>query len=261
MVKGAWDYKHFIYSSIKAEINGRYSSSKLGGIWLVLHPLAQSLVLAVVLSQLMGSRLSGIESDYAYAVYLLSGSLAWSLFAETSNSALTMFKSKANLIKKISFPRVCIPLIVIGTALFNHLILMIVTLFIVWGLGIAPSSSLVILPFILLINLGLAVGIGMILSVFDVFLRDIGHLWQIIINFWFWLTPIVYILDTLPPAVKGLMEYNPMYWVVNGYQQAIGYKNIVSLEPFIILSCLVALLLSLGFFLFTRASSDIVDAL
>jgi lipopolysaccharide transport system permease protein len=175
MFKAAWNYRHFIYSSIKSEVNGRYSRSKLGSAWLILHPLAQSLVLAIILSQLIGARLSGIDSDYAYAVYLLSGILAWNFFSETTANCISMFRDRANLIKKINFPRVCIPIIVVCTALVNHLILMCVTIVIVYMLGVVPTENLLFLPLLVVINLGLALSIGLILSVFDVFVRDVGN--------------------------------------------------------------------------------------
>jgi len=261
MLKGAWNYKHFIYSSIKAEINGRYTRSRLGGAWIILHPLAQALVLAIVLSQLLGARLSGIESEYAYAVYLLSGTLAWNFFAETTANTISMFRERANLLKKINFPKICIPLIVVGTALINHIILMVIVLLIVWGLGVVPTSALLFLPLFVLINLALALGIGLILSVFDVFARDVGHLWQVIIQFWFWLTPIVYVENILPEAVKQFMIYNPMYWITHSYQQVIAYGSIPNFQPLFIIIGIALLLLSFGFTLFIRASSDIVDAL
>lgn len=233
----------------------------MGGAWLIIHPLAQSLVLAIVLSQLLGARLSGIESKYAYAVYLLSGILAWSFFAETTSNCISMFRDRANLIKKINFPRVCIPLIVIGTSLVNHLILMLVTILIVWALGIDPKPILIFLPVLIFITLGLALGIGLILSVFDVFVRDIGNVWQIVVQFGFWLTPIVYVADILPENVQPLLKYNPMYWITNSYQQVIGYGVVPVFEPLAIIAGIVVLLLSFGFILFIRAGSDVVDAL
>jgi len=261
MIKGAWNYRHFILSSIQAEINGKYTRSKFGGAWLVLHPLAQAAVLAVVLSQLIGSRLSGIESDYAYAIYLLSGTLAWNFFSEMTSNTLSMFKDRANLLKKINFPRVCIPLIVIGTSLVNHLILMFIIISIVWCLGIVPSNTLLTLPLLVLLTISFSLGLGLILSVFDVFIRDVGHMWQVVIQFWFWLTPIVYVADILPDSVQSWLKYNPMYWIVNSYQQAIAYGTFPDFQPLIIISGVAACLLFFGLVLFVRASSDIVDAL
>lgn len=248
-------------TSIKSEVSGRYSRSRLGGAWIIIHPLAQVLVMALVLSQLLGAKLTGIDSQYAYAVYLLSGTLAWNVFAETVTTTLPMFSDRANLLKKINFPRVCIPIIVAATCLLNHLILMVITILIVWALGVAPTKVLTVLPLLVLINLGLAMGIGLILSVFDVFIRDVGHFWQVVVHFWFWLTPIVYVADVLPQSLQGLINYNPMYWITHSYQQVIVYGNWPDWSPLLVIALIASLLLTFGFVLFMRARSDIVDAL
>ena len=261
MLKAAWHYKHFIWSSIKSEINGKYARSKLGGVWLFIQPLAQAAILAIVLSQLIGARMSGIDSDYAYAVYLLSGMLAWNLFSEATSSAVSMFRDRANLLKKVNFPRICIPAIVVGTALTNHAMMMIVVVSIVAFLGVLPQSALLLLPLIILLNIVFAVSLGLILAIFDVFLRDVGHAWQVFLQFWFWLTPIVYAPDILPAPVKAFMQYNPMYHIVHSYQQVIAYGQLPNAAPLIGLSIITLALVALGGFLFVRASNDVVDAL
>lgn len=261
MAKAAWQYRHFIISSIKAEMGGRYARSKLGGLWFILHPLATALVLAIVLSQFLGARLPGIESNYAYAVYLLSGMVGWSLFAETTQSCISMFRDRANLLKKINFPKVCIPLVVVGTALINHLLFIGVVVLLVWILGVAPSVSLLYLPVLIILSLALAVGIGLTLSVFDVFNRDVGNVWQVVTQFWFWLTPIVYVFDTLSPKVASFIQYNPMFWVTRGYQQAIAYQQVFDAPQLLWVALLGFIMLVIGFVFFMRGSSDIVDAL
>ncbi|WP_337879017.1 ABC transporter permease [Rheinheimera sp.] len=261
MVKAAWDYRHFIMSSIKAEMGGRYARSRLGALWFILHPLATAAVLALVLSQFLGSRLPGIESKFAYAVYLLSGMVGWSLFAETTQGCITMFRDRANLLKKVSFPKVCIPLIVVGSTVLNHLLFILVVIFLVWLLGVTPSVSLLMLPVFIMLSLGLAVGIGLTLSVFDVFNRDVGNIWQIVIQFWFWLTPIVYVFSTLSNDIAVFMQYNPMMWVIQGYQQAIAYQTISASVELLWVAGLALWFLVIGFCFFMRASSDIVDEL
>lgn len=261
MAKAAWQYRHFILSSIKAEMGGRYARSRLGALWFILHPLATALVLAIVLSQFLGARLPGIESNYAYAVYLLSGMVGWSLFAETTQSCISMFRDRANLLKKINFPKVCIPLVVVGTALINHLLFIGAVVLLVWVLGVAPSYSLLYLPLLILLSLALAVGIGLTLSVFDVFNRDVGNVWQIVTQFWFWLTPIVYVFDTLSPKVASFIQYNPMFWVTRGYQQAIAYQQVFDAPQLLWVALLGFTMLLIGFVFFMRGSSDIVDAL
>ena len=261
MFKAAYAYRHFILSSIKSDVQGKYSRSKLGLIWMILHPLAHAAVLALVLSQLIGARLSGIDSEYAYAVYLLSGILAWNLFAETTTAAISMFRDRATLLKKINFPRVCIPLIVAGTALLNHIIFFIVVITIVWLLGVPPTASLIIVPLAFVLLIAMAMGIGLILSIFDVFNRDISQFWAIVIQFWFWLTPIVYSPDILPAKVKELLLYNPVYPMISAYQHAIAFGGVVAYGPLLKAAAIAILLLSFSFFLFLRSSTDVVDEL
>lgn len=259
--KAAWQYRHFVWSSIKSELRGKYANSGLGGAWMILHPLAQAAVLAVVLSQLLGARLSGIDSDYAYAIYLLAGVVGWNLFAETSAAAISMFRDRANLLKKVNFPRVCIPMIVVGTALLNHVIFLVVVILLTWALGLQPSTSLALLGVAVLVNLALALGFGLVLSIFDAFNRDIGHFWSVVTQLWFWLTPIVYSRDVLPASLETLMVYNPAYSVVSLYQKAIAFQQLDFDTGLFLPISVAALLLIIGFFLFIRASSDIVDAL
>lgn len=261
MLKAAWQYRYFINSSIRAELGGRFARSRLGALWFLLHPLATALVLAIVLSQFLGSRLPDIESEYAYAVYLLSGMAGWSLFAETTQNCIAMFRDRANLLKKVNFPKVCIPLIVAGTTIINHLLFIFVVVVLVWLLGIPPSSSLLILPLLIVISLGLSVGIGLTLSVFDVFNRDVGNVWQIVVQFWFWLTPIVYVFDSLNTKIALYLQFNPMLWITRGYQQAIAYQQVSELQPLIYVALLALTMLIVGFVFFVRGSSDIVDAL
>lgn len=261
MFKSAWKYRSFILHSIKSEITGRYARSKFGSIWLFLQPLAQAVILAVVLSQLVGTRLSGIDSDYAYAVYLLAGILGWNLFSETTSNLIAMFKDRSNLVTKVNFPKICIPLIVIGSALVNHFIMAVIVVTLIFFLGVAPSSYLLLLPLLIAVNLGLSLGIGLILSIFEVFSRDVGQVWQIVVQFLFWLTPIVYTKDVLPDSVTGALKYNPLYWIVDGYHHAICYGVLPEYKPLLIILCTSLILLVVGFFLFIRASTDMVDAL
>ena len=118
---GAWRYRHFIGSSIRAEIRARFGRSRLGGIWMIIHPLAQAAILALVLAEIMSAKLPGMaNARFGYALYLLSGMLGWSLFSELVTRCLTLFIDNGNLLKKMQFPRICLPLIAAGSAVLNN---------------------------------------------------------------------------------------------------------------------------------------------
>jgi len=130
LLQAAWRYRSFISTSIANEFRSKLTRSRLGVAWIVLHPLAQVLIFATVLSSVLSSKLPGIDNKYAYAMYLMSGILCWSLFADILQRCLTVFIDNASLLKKIQFPRVCLPLVSVGAALIGNLALLAVLLLI-----------------------------------------------------------------------------------------------------------------------------------
>ena len=140
MLRSALRYRHFILSSIRSEFRARFIRSRLGGLWMIIHPLAQAAIFALVLAEVMAIKLPGMtENKFGYAIYLLSGILGWTLFSEVINRCLTLFIDNANLLKKIVFPRICLPLIVAGSALFNNLLLFLAIVVVFGLLGHVPS--------------------------------------------------------------------------------------------------------------------------
>ena len=118
-----WGYRGFVLGSVKREFQLKYRNSILGAAWTVLNPLAMIVVYTVIFSQVMKARLPGVESGYAYSIYLCAGSLTWGLFAEIVGRAQNVFLENANLIKKISFPRMTLPVIVVVNAGVNFAII------------------------------------------------------------------------------------------------------------------------------------------
>ena len=122
---GIWKYKNFILSSIHNDVINRFSRSKVGGLWSLLNPLAQVTIFALILSHILGAKLPGVDSQYAYSVYLCAGMLFWSLFSEIISRSLNLFIEQGNLMKKVNFPRATLPAIVGGSCLFNNIMLLL----------------------------------------------------------------------------------------------------------------------------------------
>ena len=115
LFKSLWDYRGFVFSSIRNEFSARFARSRLGGLWMIINPLAQVAIYALVLSNVLAAKLPGIDNKYAYALYLMAGMLAWSLFSEIISRCLTLFIDQGNLMKKMRFPRITLPVIVVGS--------------------------------------------------------------------------------------------------------------------------------------------------
>lgn len=260
-IQSAWQYRHFIISSIRAEFKGRIARSRIGAAWFVLHPLAIALIYALVLSEVLGAKLGGIDNPGAYGIYLLAGITAWSIFAEITNRCINVFVEYASAIKKISFPKVALPLIVLGSALVTQLLLFGAVALIAALYGFYPNTAWLLLPVVLAVTCILAFGLGMFLGVLNVFSRDVTHVMTVVMNMWFWLTPIVYASEMLPESMQTVIALNPVTPIVAAYQQAVVYADTPDW-----LSLMYPFLLGLGFcgvatLVLRRASSDLVDAL
>jgi lipopolysaccharide transport system permease protein len=261
MFHSIWRYRGFVAGSIQREFQSKYRNSLLGAAWTVLNPLAMIVVYTVIFSQVMGSRLPGSGSTFAYSIYLCAGVLTWGLFAEITGRSQSVFLENANLIKKLQFPRICLPIIVVLNALINFSIIFgLFTAFLLVSGTFPGWVFLAVLP-VLALQILFAIGLGMILGVLNVFFRDVGQFFGIVLQFWFWFTPIVYPVGTLPPAIRELLVWNPMAAVIGAFQTILVSGQLPdwsSLLPaaLVALACCV-----LGLHLFRKRAGEMVDEL
>ena len=261
MITSLWQYRHFILCSIQNELITRFARSKLGGLWMIINPLAQVAIYALILSSVLAAKLPGIDNKYAYAIYLMAGMLAWTLFSEIIGRCLTLFIEQGNLMKKIQFPRITLPAIVVGSNLLNNILLFTSMVVIFLFLGHQFSVVMLwLLPLTLLLT-AFALGAGLVLAVLNVFVRDIGQAIPIILQMWFWFTPIVYPVSIIPEGYRHWLNLNPMYNFTNAYQEVIVYGRAPQIEAILIISALAGFLLLLSLFLFRRSSEEMVDVL
>jgi lipopolysaccharide transport system permease protein len=261
MIGALWRYRHFIRTSIKAELQGRFARSSLGALWHILNPLAQAAILATVLAEVMGARLPDMPDKSAYPIYLMAGNAAWGLFSEIFTRCITVFIAYSSSLKKISFPRLCLPMIVWGSALVNHLLLLVAITVVFACLGHWPSVTWLALPLgIGLISL-FAFGLGLLLGIFNVFSRDVAEVSGILLQICFWLTPIVYSVESVPERFRWLVKLNPLAPIVRIYQDALLYQRWPDLAALWPSALVAALLFVAAFALFRRAGSELVDAL
>ncbi|XKM08011.1 ABC transporter permease [Massilia atriviolacea] len=261
MFRGVWRYRGFVLGSVKREFQSKYRNSLFGAVWTVLNPLAMITVYTVIFSEVMGSRLQGVDSTFAYSIYLCAGALTWGLFAEITTRAQTVFIENANLIKKLQFPRICLPIIVVLNACVNFAIIFgLFTLFLAWS-GTFPGPVYLLLFPVLALQILFSIGLGMVLGVLNVFFRDVGQFFSILLQFWFWFTPIVYPATALPKPIRELLVFNPMASVIAAYQTILVHGRApdwAAMLPILVLTVLCCLM---GLLLFRKRSGEMVDEL
>lgn len=260
-VTSAWRYRQFILSSIIHELRTRFARSRLGGLWLMLHQLAQVAVFALVLSGVFGARVGALEGPFAYALYLTAGTLAWALFAELVGRGQGLFIEHGNLLKKIAFPKICLPLILAGLALVNNMALLAVALLFFALAGHWPGWLLLWLLPLYAVVLTLGLGLGVLLGVLNVFMRDIGQTVPIVLQFWFWFTPVVYVSTLVPAEVQRWVTLNPMFHLVEGFHAVLIHGQPPALPALLAMAALAGAVLLLGLWCLYRASHEMTDVL
>lgn len=261
-LRAIWRFRGFILGSVRREFKDRYQGSLLGRLWLVLNPLAMILVYTLVFSEVMKARLPGMEgSTFGYSIYLCAGVLTWGLFADLVTRLQTVFISNSNLIKKVSFPRTALPVIATLASLASFAIILVLFLTFLAVTGNFPGLPVVAIVPLLLVQLIFSIGLGLLLGVLNVFVRDIGQATGVVLQFWFWLTPIVYTSSIVPERFRLFLEVNPMWPLISAYQTIFvrgDWPDFGSIFPV----CVAGLaLLVLAGAMFRRVAGELVDDL
>jgi lipopolysaccharide transport system permease protein len=262
ILSSAFVYRGFILGSVKREFQSKYRNSVLGIVWTLLNPLATIAVYTLIFSQVMRSRMPGAgHSEFSYSIYLCSGVLTWGLFADILGRSQNVFLEHANLIKKINFPRICLPIIVVCNACLNFAIIFgLFTLFLIM-VGQFPGWIYFAIFPVLAVQIVFAIGLGIILGVLNVFFRDVGQFFGIMLQFWFWLTPVVYPITILSERIRAVVAWNPVTPMITAYQSILVEGQSPPWENLMAVACAGILLCGLGMLLFRRRVGEMVDEL
>jgi lipopolysaccharide transport system permease protein len=251
--------RDLLWNFVVRDFKSRYAGSLIGIVWNVIHPLTSITIYVVVFSRLMGARLPGASDIYGYSIYLCAGLLPWNAFAEVISRSTTVFLDHAHLLKKVSFPKKLLGGSVVLSSFINFLIgYSIFILFLLLSGHRIGWTSLVLLG-LLMLQFVFSFGLGLILSTLNVFFRDVSQLVGVGLQFWFWLTPIIYLEEILPEVARSLLHLNPMYYFVRGYQTLILYNVLPPLRLIGTASLLAVVALLGGSMVFFQLKDDIVD--
>jgi len=247
------NFRHLVWQLVRRDILTRYKRSVLGIAWTMLNPLGMMLVWTIAFSQIF-DRAGSIKG---YAAYVLSGILVWTFFSQTTTATMVNFVWGGGLLNRIYVPRTAFALSAIGTGLVNLLLALIPLLLVTLFVGLRLSWSLAFVPVSMLILAAFSLGVGLFLSALAVFFPDVTEMYQIILQAWMFLTPIMYPVEILPESVRfWLTHLNPMYYFVQLYRIPLydgRWPTLIEVgEPLLI--ALVAL--AVGWWFFTSKSDE-----
>lgn len=223
------------------------------------------LIYATVFSKLMNARLwtEGPNTPYLYSIYLCSGILAWNFFSEVITRSVGTFLENAHLIKKLKFPVIALHLSLGFTALINFMVsLVLFGLFMVFARHFPSTAGMLALavPTVLLLFV-LAGALGYVLSVLNVFFRDVQQVVPIAMQLLFWSTPIVYTQNLLPEFLIDIFSWNPLVPVVVALQDIFAFGRVPNMVSLMYPAALAVVLLALAFLMHARLLAELVDEL
>jgi lipopolysaccharide transport system permease protein len=221
-----WHYRELLYFLTWRDIKVRYKQAVLGVAWAVLQPVLTVLVFTIVFNWIMKAKFQPTEVNgktVPYFIYTYVGMLPWNLFSGALGRAGTSLVGNANLLTKVYFPRLVIPISAVVAGLVDFIIAFVVFLVLMAAFGIPPSWHMVALPLLLLIAMMTALAFGLWLSALNVLYRDVQYIIPFIIQLWLFLSAVFYNPPEFNnnPVLGFLFNLNPMVGVIVGFRWAL----------------------------------------
>lgn len=215
-LKGIWRYRELLFFLIWRDIKVRYKQAAMGVGWAIMQPLLTMLVFSVVFGILARMPSDGIP----YPVFAYTALLPWSYFAQALGRTGGCLVGEANLLSKVYFPRLIIPIASVVTPLLDFAISVVMLLILMAWYGISPTWGILALPLFLLLTLMIALAVSLWLAPLNVRYRDIAYVIPFLIQVWMYASPIVYPVSLVPARWRVFYNLNPMVGVIEGFRWA-----------------------------------------
>ena len=219
-------YREMLFNSVRKELRARYKGSVLGFLWTFVNPLLQLLIYTLVFNKILGVQPVG---DVNFSIVLFVALVPWNCVSATIQQSTNVILANANLIKKVYFPRLILPLSLTLTNVVNMLLTFVIVFIVVFAGGFTPSLAYLALPIMIFEVFLLCYSVSVFLSGITVYFRDLEHIIAVFVQLWFYLTPIVYpakemVLDKpMQQWMKTLYCLNPAYGIVEGFRDIFIY--------------------------------------
>jgi lipopolysaccharide transport system permease protein len=250
-------YRHILAQMVASEIKGRFAGSVGGLFWHFLHPILMLVIYLFVFVQVFKMRIGG-GGRIASSIYLMAGLFPWIIMSEGFMRGTSSLIENSNLIQKTAFPTEILPAKAVLAPLLSYGIALVLLMLYVSVVHASPGTLLLV-PLILVVQIFFSSGVVFLTSTLSVYFRDTIQLVQVMVNFWLYVTPILYPINMLPEWAKRVMYLNPVYPLVSAYQSVFlnaGMRD----WPMLFLSIAWASVFFVsGAFLFTKLKYEFAD--
>jgi len=252
-----WEYRELLFFFVWRDIKVRYRQTVMGVLWAIIQP-----IFTMVIFSLFFGRLAKVPSDgLPYPIFSYAALVPWTFFATALTQASNSLVLSANMVKKIYFPRLTMPIATVLAGVIDFVLAFVVLLGMMLFYGLLPTINVLWLPFFLLLALITSLGVSLWLSAMNVQFRDVQYTIPFLTQAWLFVTPIAYPSSLLPEPWRTLYGLNPMAGVVEGFRWALLGTNTAP-GPMTLVSAVVALTLFIsGAFYFRRMEQGFADVL
>jgi len=220
-LRDIWQYRELLYFLTWRDVKVRYKQTVIGFLWAIIQPLLKMVVFSIIFGGLAKMDSEG----FPYPIFLYAGLLPWQFFASAVSRSGESVVGSANLIKKVYFPRLIIPIASVGACLVDFAISFIILIVLMFYYSIIPTlSTFMVLPLVLA-TIFTALGVGMFISALNVAYRDFRYVLPFLVQIWMFLTPVIYSTGIIPENWRWLILLNPMAGIVDAYRSAILGKS------------------------------------
>ncbi len=250
-----WEYRELLYFLVWRDVKVRYKQTALGAAWAILQPAMTMLVFSLFFGRLAKMPSDGIP----YPVFTLAALVPWQFFAFSLTESSNSLVANQNLIKKVYFPRLVIPLSAVIGGLVDFAIAFALLLGIMAYYGLRPTVAIAVLPLFILLAMGTAFAVGLWLSALNVQFRDVRYVIPFLTQFWLFATPVAYPSSIVPPKWRALYGLNPMAGVIEGFRWALLGKPDGPSSIVLVSALVVGVLFIGGLAYFRRTEETFAD--
>jgi lipopolysaccharide transport system permease protein len=240
-----WEYKELIKNLTIADIKNRYQNSALGFLWSILAPLMLAGVLWFVFRKIF-------KSDENYAINLIVGMMVWRFFASGTSMSLTSVVSRSSLVTKVYIPRYILVLSNVLANIFTSFLELLILVPIIWAIKGNVPVTILLFPFLFLLYFWIVYGIGLMLAALYVYMRDLSHIWDVIVNILFFCSPIVYTISVVPYQLVPYYLVNPVTNIIIVYRDIMVAGVLPSWSNLMYIIVFGAVFFLIGQFMFNK---------
>lgn len=243
----------------KRDFQNRYIDTNLGQLWFVISPIIMITIYSVIFSEFMKLKMTNADNNFAYSIYLIPGILAWTAFSSTISTLSTLIEQKSNFLKKINIPLYVFLLSTFFTEFFIFIISMSLSFVFLFIVDHPITTTFLYLIPIMTLQMFFAFGIGVIFALFRPFFKDLKVLIPIIMQLWFWMSPIIYMKEMIINKVPIILTINPFFYFLDIYHDIYLYSKAPSIENLFILFAMTSFVLLIAIYLYKKLVSTIKD--